>query len=639
MATATEHELRFSAPVDLDLTAAKSDATKPARVSIVAYSGGVMNPPGFGPTVVDLSGVTITGKTPLLADHKNELSGVVGAGVATINANRLSVDGQLSRNSEAARQIIALSQDGVEWQASIGMEITAKEFIQPGRSVTVNGRTITASQRGFTLIRGGVLREISITPNGADPGTEVSIAAARGKNMSSELNEVETQVDPHEMALQASQAERLRCARIAEECKGNHTLQAKAISEGWTPAKAALEMMKASYPSTPVLNHSAPVRDGDYLTAALALNAGCPEEIVGQSYDQRVMNSAVSAAGRRVGYHDILRAVCSAVGKHLPQGRLTASDVREAFDCDLQLRASGFSTLSIPGTLGNAAGKVLLGAYQGVPSVARQICSKASVPDFKQHTSYRLTGDGVAEELGPGGEFKSTTLSEASYTNQAKTYGKMISITRRDIINDDLNSLADVPKILGRQAALALENAVFVKLLSNENSFFSTGNLNFDDGTDSALDLAGLTAAHAAFWKQVDADGKPIMVAPRFLLTPPELFATARTLIESLELVGSTTADVLRPNANPFSKSLEPLVSPYLSNSTITGYSAKAWYLIANPSDVSMMELAYLNGIETPTVETENAAFNTLGVQMRVFHDFGVAFRDYRAAWKSKGEN
>jgi hypothetical protein len=48
--------------------------------------------------------------------------------------------------------------------------------------------------------------------------------------------------------------------------------------------------------------------------------------------------------------------------------------------------------------------------------------------------------------------------------------------------------------------------------------------------------------------------------------------------------------------------------------------------------------VAFLNGQESPTIETTDADFKELGVQMRGYHDFGVALQDYRGGVKAKGE-
>jgi hypothetical protein len=79
-------------------------------------------------------------------------------------------------------------------------------------------------------------------------------------------------------------------------------------------------------------------------------------------------------------------------------------------------------------------------------------------------------------------------------------------------------------------------------------------------------------------------------------------------------------------------------VSRYLGNSKYAGFSTKAWYLLAEPTDLPVIEVAFLNGQEAPTIETADADFNVLGVQMRGFHDFGCKLQDPRGGVKAKGE-
>jgi hypothetical protein len=49
----------------------------------------------------------------------------------------------------------------------------------------------------------------------------------------------------------------------------------------------------------------------------------------------------------------------------------------------------------------------------------------------------------------------------------------------------------------------------------------------------------------------------------------------------------------------------------------------KAWYLLADPIDLPVIEVAFLNGQEAPTIETADADFNVLGIQMRGLYYFG----------------
>jgi hypothetical protein len=102
--------------------------------------------------------------------------------------------------------------------------------------------------------------------------------------------------------------------------------------------------------------------------------------------------------------------------------------------------------------------------------------------------------------------------------------------------------------------------------------------------------------------------------------------------------IRDTTASTKYPTSNPHVGKFRTEVSRYLANSTYTGNSSKAWYLLADPGDLPVIEAAFLNGQESPTIETAEADFSVLGIQMRGYHDFGIALQDPRGGVKSKGE-
>ena len=77
--------------------------------------------------------------------------------------------------------------------------------------------------------------------------------------------------------------------------------------------------------------------------------------------------------------------------------------------------------------------------------------------------------------------------------------------------------------------------------------------------------------------------------------------------------------------------------SVFLNDSSISGGSATAWYLLRNPSEAAGVVVSFLDGVETPTVENADADFDTLGIQFRGYHDFGVDFAEYLCGVKSKG--
>ena len=178
---------------------------------------------------------------------------------------------------------------------------------------------------------------------------------------------------------------------------------------------------------------------------------------------------------------------------------------------------------------------------------------------------------------------------------------------------------------------------MFWSIFLGNAAFFTDPRKNYVVGAGTALDIDALNQVEVAFADQVDSDGKPIGIMPAILLVPTALSATATMLHKSLE-IRDTTASTKYPVANPHAGKFRPEVSRYLANQHYAGSSAKAWYLLADPSDLAVIEVAFLNGQESPTIETAEADFNVLGIQMRGYHDFGVALQEPKAGVKAKGE-
>jgi hypothetical protein len=54
--------------------------------------------------------------------------------------------------------------------------------------------------------------------------------------------------------------------------------------------------------------------------------------------------------------------------------------------------------------------------------------------------------------------------------------------------------------------------------------------------------------------------------------------------------------------------------------------------LLANPAVLASAIMCFLNGQESPTIESADADFSTLGVEFRGYHDFGASMSEYRAS-------
>lgn len=338
------------------------------------------------------------------------------------------------------------------------------------------------------------------------------------------------------------------------------------------------------------------------------------------------------AAERNNGYRGGRRdfpAICKAAfGRNVGAGHL-----------GLDFRADiGPSTISVSGILSNVANKFLASSFLYTEQAWRGIAKIRTANDFKTITTYRLTGANKFEKVPASGELKHGTLGELAYTNKVDTYGKLLGISREDIINDDLSAFMGAADQLGRGAGDSLNEVFWTEWLDDATFFPTDKSLNnYDDGaTDSVLSLAGLENADSIFRQQTKPDGTPLGVIPMILLVPTGLRVTGFNLLNSVKIVGQGASAGTVPDGNPFAGAYRLVDSVYLTQTALGG-SSTAWYLLADPQNVAAIEVAFLYGRETPTVETGEFDFDRLGLAMRAYMDFGCKKQEYRAAVKLKG--
>lgn len=654
--------LRLTAPVEL--IAAAGEGKRPT-FRMTAYTGGALALGGwYSPVVVDLATARAAASLPILRDH--DAGRIVGhAETITITAKAITAEGVISGVGIDADEVIASSKNGFPWQASIGAQPGRLERVEAGAKVTVNGQSFNGP---VLVARDTTLREISFVAIGADGNTSAAVAASdRGVGMTFEQwlqargFDPATITDQQRAALLASynaeqnggndavQAERQRIGRIDAICRGPWGEQARHVEQLRQQAitgtitfeslqSELLTILRASRATTPAATTGVGPDRGQLLAASLLVSQGCRTDFVAAHYGQQITDAALSRPNRGMSIQGLLRQIIAAAGGHAPSGRFTDSSIRTAFEADRSLRASGFSTMSLPGLLSNVASKLLLESFQAASTTWSKFCKKGSNPDFKAAGRYRLTGAGQFEEVSKGGELAHISLTDAEYTAQLATFGAMIALTRQDIINDDLGALATVPRILGRMSAVRVEKSVYELLIANAGDFFGTSNGNYISGATTALAAEGLRQGFQKFIEQTDANGDPLLLAPKVLLVPPALQATALALANSHTIVmsGGNDATTL-PSGNVWAGQFEPTVSPFLAASAGHGGVDTNWYLLAGPGDYSIIEVAFLNGAESPTIEDADTDFSTLGMQFRAYHDFGVNVLDHRGGIKSKG--
>lgn len=647
--------IRFTSTINL------TAGGKQRRFKINAYSGGKLIVSGFQyPVVVDLAGIDTSNAVPILIDHNATVEATLGLTDRIENSGKaLVLGGPITGVSNLSQQVLAQSNAGHTWQASIGAAVIESENIAAGQTVNVNGQQFVGP---LIVARRSVLKETSVLPMGADSTTSVNLAAKavtlKGSNMTFEefvkslgldsatltpeanavlqtaFETMQTEdgtVAPSSAAAAAvldlrgtASTELTRQSQILASCVGFPHIANTAIQAGWSPMQAENHILKAKarqmVPSNRTIQASGSGLTKDALSASLLIRAGA-ENVAVKAYGAQACE-----IGRGARITNMIDLAAAAL-------RLAGQDPHAHQNNDQMLRAA-FSTSSLPNILSDSATKTLVSAYEETTSDWRLFAHIGDAANFKEQKGIRPSALGNLEELGDGGKIKHGNLKEEDvYTWNVDTFAKMLSVTRKTIVNDDLGFISELSPMFGTSAGRSLLDLIWSTILGGQTAgYFATGNLNLAEAA-SALAVGTLGAAVSAMRSQRDDAGNDLSIQPTVLVVCPLLETTARALLSSAEILGTSG-----PSGNPV-KGIVPhlIVEPRLSNSTkFSGTSNTQWYLFGAPKDRAVT-VGFLNGMQTPTIETADTDFNTLGMQMRAFFDFGVALANEKAAYKAVG--
>lgn len=635
--------------IKAELNESQPEPTKRPRVSGVAYTGGKIDV-GWGlPVVIDLGKLNIPEEIPLLADHENKTGSRVGVIKAEISGSEVLIEGEITSDTEEARNIVSQGKE-YGWQMSVGVDPDPGEVkaVEVGK-MEVNGMEQEAP---FFYIGPADLREVSVVSVGADARSHMTIQArakinaqsSTGNNKESKKMDGEDENKDKDKTQAAAgdgggdgkpdvkkllQEEQKRIGEIIDMIDGEDPeLQKEAIEAGWSPETVAAKVLariRAGRPSVNLTTKKTDVPAGKMIEAALSIRAGfTPDEL------EKSLGAPAVEAGIKARNMSIQNVMCECI-------RARGGYVGHGFD-NQHIRAA--LATDLPGILSNVANKRLTQAFYAAAPVAPKICSEADLNDFKPSDIFNISDVGDLEEVGDDATLASGNLAEGSGRNQLGTFGKIIWLSRKMIINDDLGAFLRMFSILGNRCAKHLDKQAFKKLLANPNftdakPLFSLDHKNLLTGADSALSIESAKLAMANFMLQTGLDGEAIGAMPKYMLVPPQLFFLAREVCNSQYVVTGGTK--VTAQLNGVSGLMEPVTSAHLSNATLPGYSETAWYLVGDPNEVGGLEIGYLKGKKVPTIEQGEANFDTLAVGFRCFYDTGIGMADYRGWYKSTG--
>jgi hypothetical protein len=149
-----------------DVTVGEGDSR---AFSMVALTGKPLSHWYYGTLGIDLQGIQLRQKLPVLQDHRTDQR-LGYTRKVTLGAGGLLAEGVLLDN-EAANAIKAEAKAGFPWQASTYLQATRVERVANGETAELNGGTLTGPA---VIFRASILREVTFCVLGADDDTSAT---------------------------------------------------------------------------------------------------------------------------------------------------------------------------------------------------------------------------------------------------------------------------------------------------------------------------------------------------------------------------------------------------------------------------------------------------------------------------------
>lgn len=279
------------------------------------------------------------------------------------------------------------------------------------------------------------------------------------------------------------------------------------------------------------------------------------------------------------------------------------------------------------------------------------ISKKINVTDFRAITAIQLQYFGELPDVDPEAEDYNNLGpyedTKADYRLGQK--GGIVWVTRKHVINGAIGLIQDLVKRMSKAARLAHARYVWKFYADNAlcpdgTAFFTSehGNLGAD-----TLDIAPLVTAITALANMTEPGpsaekiGLDLATFNWHLVVPIAMWdlAVEKNQADSSYAVNDLTTKVSNACQRLFGDRNERIVTcPFLTDTN-------DWGIIRDTEDVPIVEMAYMNGQETPEFITEWTPQNRVADPMFTFkdeklgfkvrHEYGGALADYRGGYKS----
>ncbi|WP_075996325.1 HK97 family phage prohead protease [Salaquimonas pukyongi] len=288
------------------------------------------------------------------------------------------------------------------------------------------------------------------------------------------------------------------------------------------------------------------------------------------------------------------------------------------------------TTSDFPSLLLEGGSRALLERFGAELTPLKRLSRQRNANDFRPQKMIRRGEAPRLEKVAEDGEIKRGTMEVEDNAFQLSEYARIFGLSRKAIINDDLDAFGDFIQSFAESAAttegdeffeLLSQNSFNGKKLTDGKTLFHADRGNLAD-TAATLSVDSLSEARTAMQllKNVNGTGRAGTV-PAVIVTGPRMQTAAEQLIASL-----SAAQV--SEVNPFSGKLRVEVE--------TRYEGYGWWIFADPETRPAFVHGYLDGNDGPQIESRDG-WGVRGREFRACLDFGCGVGDWRAVYFNAG--
>jgi len=284
----------------------------------------------------------------------------------------------------------------------------------------------------------------------------------------------------------------------------------------------------------------------------------------------------------------------------------------------MQTRAPfpGMDSGDFPYIMSASANLAMLMGFGQQPTTYQNWTKIVNISDFKVQERVRLSDMGLLEQITKQGELKR---------------GKILGFTRETFINDSANALGDLFQAFGLTTARTINAFPYALLKANAVMGDGVRLFHADHGNIAAAGAApgndSFSAMTKAMRKQTGPKGMKLNIQPRYALVGPNNSDNLLVVLNSESMwkdnLSSGIVNVQRNLA-------EPIIDAEIDGNE--------WYGVADPNIEPTVEMGFLDGNQSPTIEERAVSGDILGMDFWCYIDFGGKAVGWRGMYKNPGQ-